>query len=166
MDLSRIESGKLKMRLEPVLLQNLVPETVARLTQKANANGITVTLDVPPDLPPVNGDADRLVQVMVNLVDNAVKYTPSGGSVLVSVREDGPSIRISVADTGLGIPQVDLTRIFERFYRVDKARSRATGGTGLGLSIVKHIVEALGGTISVESEVGRGSTFTITLLKG
>lgn len=165
LDLSRIESGKLKMRREPVLLQNLVPDTVVRLTQKAEANGITLTLDVPPDLPPVNGDPDRLAQVMVNLVDNAVKYTPSGGSVLVSVREEGPSLRISVADTGIGIPNVDLARIFERFYRVDKARSRATGGTGLGLSIVKHIVETLGGTISVDSEVGKGSTFMITLPK-
>ncbi|MFZ5826254.1 MAG: two-component system histidine kinase PnpS [Bacillota bacterium] len=165
LDLSRIESGKLRLKREPVLMQALVPETVSRLAQKAQASNIDLVLEIPADLPPVQGDRDRLAQVLINLVDNAVKYTPTGGQVTVAAREEGRGIQVSVADTGVGIPQPDLARVFERFYRVDKARSRSTGGTGLGLSIVKHIVEAHRGTIRVESEVGQGSTFIFTLPK-
>ncbi|MFZ5817736.1 MAG: two-component system histidine kinase PnpS [Bacillota bacterium] len=165
LDLSRIESGKFRMKREKVELQSLVPETVGRLAQKAETNGIELTMEVPAGLPAIPGDRDRLAQVLINLVDNAVKYTPAGGQVKVTARDEGSQVRISVADTGVGIPQLDLPRIFERFYRVDKARSRATGGTGLGLSIVKHIVEAHRGSITVQSQVGVGSTFTILLPK-
>ncbi len=108
-------------------------------------------------------DPQAVEQILTNLLDNAVKYTTAGGRIGVSTEEDGDFVRVRVRDTGIGIPEDDLARIFERFYRVDKARSRELGGTGLGLSIVKHLVQQLGGEISVESEVGRGSTFSFTL---
>ena len=108
-------------------------------------------------------DEDRLRQIMMNLLSNGINYTPEGGRVTVKVDGDDDHIRIRISDTGIGIPKKDLTRIFERFYRVDKARSRSSGGTGLGLSIVKHLVELHKGTIAVDSTVGAGSTFTIEL---
>ncbi len=121
----------------------------------------------------VVGDADSLEQVLVNLVDNALMYTPEDGRVTIAVElekhegrsddDSGGRVLLSVRDTGIGIPASDLARIFERFYRVDKARSRAQGGTGLGLAIVKHIVENQGGSVSVESEEGKGSAFTVSL---
>jgi two-component system phosphate regulon sensor histidine kinase PhoR len=110
-------------------------------------------------------ERDRVQQAVFNLLDNAVKYTPPGGSVHLSAREADKSLVISVSDTGLGIPKEHLARIFERFYRVDRDRSRELGGTGLGLSIVKHIVEAHRGTVEAQSELGRGSTFTLTFPK-
>jgi len=119
--------------------------------------------EAPDGLPLINGDPDRLVPVLSNLVENAIKYTPAGGRITLSARRDGDGVRIAVADTGAGIPQADLGRIFERFYRVDKARSRAMGGTGLGLSIVRHAVERQGGRIWVESAPGEGSTFRVRL---
>ena len=112
---------------------------------------------------PLRGDRDRLAQVLTNLLDNAVKYTPDGGRVSVALRRDGEAYEMAVSDTGIGIEPQHLDRIFERFYRTDKARSRGMGGTGLGLSIVKHIVQAHGGAVSVESAPGRGSTFRVRL---
>jgi two-component system phosphate regulon sensor histidine kinase PhoR len=165
LDLSRIESGKWKMHKEPVRLRTLATETVGRLASKANDLGVDLRIEIPEALPPVPGDPARLAQVLLNLVDNALKYTHAGGSVTVSTEDAGPFVSVRIADTGTGIPKADLPRIFERFYRVDKARSRATGGTGLGLSIVKHIVDAHGGTISVVSDVGQGAVFTFTLPK-
>jgi two-component system phosphate regulon sensor histidine kinase PhoR len=111
----------------------------------------------------VNADKDSLHQILINLVDNAVKYTPVSGRVTISALEEDGEVAICVSDTGLGIPTADLPRIFERFYRVDKGRSRESGGTGLGLSIVKHLVELHGGKVAVESVSGRGSTFSFTL---
>ena len=108
-------------------------------------------------------DPQALEQILTNLLDNAVKYTDAGGRIGVYVGGDDRWVRVSVSDTGAGIPEEDLGRIFERFYRVDKARSRALGGTGLGLSIVKHLVQSMGGEIAVESEPGKGSTFTFSL---
>ena len=108
-------------------------------------------------------DAAALEQIVTNLLDNAVKYTDAGGRIHVGVEGDERSVRVRVQDTGIGIPEADLGRIFERFYRVDKARSRALGGTGLGLAIVKHIVHSLGGEISVESALGRGTTFSFSV---
>jgi two-component system phosphate regulon sensor histidine kinase PhoR len=125
-----------------------------------------MVIDVQGDIDGVRvlGDEGGLAQVIDNLLDNAIKYTPEGGRITVGVERDGGGrVRLAVQDTGVGIPAPDLPRIFERFYRVDRARSRELGGTGLGLSIVKHIVQALRGTIDVTSEVGRGSRFVVTL---
>lgn len=165
LDLSRIESGKMRMRKEPLDLNALSEETLGRMLGKAHDLGVDLVIEVAEGLPQVPGDPTRLSQVLINLVDNALKYTPPGGRVTVSAADAGPHLSIAVADTGCGIPRADLARIFERFYRVDKARTRSTGGTGLGLSIVKHIVDAHGGSISVESDVGLGATFTFTLPK-
>lgn len=165
LDLSRIESGRWKMKKEPVQLARLAAETIGRLAPKARELGVDLRISVPADLPELPGDPGRLAQVLLNLVDNALKYTPAGGTVTVSAADAGSEVSVSVADTGAGIPKADLPRIFERFYRVDKARTRTTGGTGLGLSIVKHIVDAHGGTIGVVSDAGQGAVFTFTLPK-
>lgn len=165
LDLSRIEGGKWKVKREPVHLYRVATEAVGRLTTKAEGLGVDLRMEVPADLPEIEGDSGRLAQVLLNLVDNALKYTPPGGSVTVSAEDVGKFLRVKVADTGTGIPKADLPRVFERFYRVDKARSRSTGGTGLGLSIVKHIVEAHGGSVGVDSDLGRGATFFFTLPK-
>lgn len=165
LDLSRIEGGRWKVKKEPLHLRQLAEETVGRLASRADGLGVNLHITIDENLPVIQGDVSRLAQVLLNLVDNALKYTPPGGSVTVSAVDTGPSIRVQVTDTGNGIPRADLPRIFERFYRVDKARSRATGGTGLGLSIVKHIVEAHGGTVGVDSDVGKGATFHFTLPK-
>lgn len=165
LDLSRIESGRWKLKKEPVNLAVLAQDTAVRLKPKAGNQGVSLTVDAPADLPMVPGDAHRLAQVLINLVDNALKYTPAGGAVTVTVADAGPLVSVRVTDTGAGIPKADLPRIFERFYRVDKARTRATGGTGLGLAIVKHIVDAHGGTIGVVSDTGQGATFTFSLPK-
>jgi two-component system, OmpR family, sensor histidine kinase SenX3 len=114
----------------------------------------------------VNGDETQLTSMFTNLVDNAVKYTPPGGRVEVTGGFEGSEIVIRISDTGIGIPEGKLPRIFERFYRVDKARSKETGGTGLGLSIVKHVAENHGGRVTVESALGEGSTFTVYLPRG
>ncbi len=165
LDLSRIESGKWQMRKEPVHLATLAAETVGRLATKAESLGVQLEITIADAIAAIPGDPDRLAQVFINLVDNALKYTPRGGRVTVSATDEERTVRVSVADTGTGIPKADLPRIFERFYRVDKARSRSTGGTGLGLSIVKHIIDAHGGTIGVVSDTGKGATFTFTLPK-
>lgn len=162
LDLSRIESGRMRMQPETVHLSSLVTESLAGLHQKAGAQSTHLEIDVPEDLYLI-ADPNRLAQILINLVDNALKYTPVDGFVRVKVAELNEYIRFQVSDTGSGMPKADLPRIFERFYRVDKARTRKTGGTGLGLSIVKHIVEAHGGTIGVESDLGKGTTFTFLL---
>jgi two-component system phosphate regulon sensor histidine kinase PhoR len=130
---------------------------------KANRKQISLNIDVPPRLPPMRGDAGLLRDVLQNLLDNAIQYTPSGGKIHVGAAARDREIVITVADTGIGIPLADQERIFERFYRVDAARSREAGGTGLGLSIAKHIVEVHGGRLLVESEVGVGSKFSFSI---
>ena len=159
--LSDLELGKTSLKKEPVQLVALVDEVLEVLRAKAQHGQVTVTKSIEADLPMLIADGDRLQQVLINLADNAVKYTPAGGHVTLAARAelDGgePSVEISVADTGVVIPAEDLPRLTERFYRVDKARSRELGGTGLGLAIVKHIVQAHGGRLEITSELGTGT---------
>ena len=129
---------------------------------EARKQGVTISCLVPADLPHIRGDRDRIQQVVMNIVSNAVKYNQRGGRVDITGGERGGNIFVTVSDTGLGIPEEDLPRIFERFYRVDKARSREKGGTGLGLAIAKEIIETYGGSISVRSQEGRGTSMTMT----
>jgi two-component system phosphate regulon sensor histidine kinase PhoR len=143
-------------------MDHLLADAVNRFSAQAKMNNITLSLEAPAPIP-LFANHDQLEQVIVNLVDNALKYTPSGGSVHIKGENIAGDICVSVADTGIGIMSQDIPRIFERFYRVDKARSRSSGGTGLGLSIVKHIVEAHGGQVKVESEFNRGSVFSFTI---
>lgn len=162
--LSDIENHRRPFNKEAVDMDTLIGKIEDMFTMMAQERGITLTTSVAADLPPVLGDEDLITQLMINLVENAVKYTPIGGTVEVKAFLDETSqVAVRVADTGVGIREEDLSRIFERFYRVDKARSREQGGTGLGLSIVKHIVETLGGLIEVESQPGTGSIFTVRL---
>ncbi|MGE5506906.1 MAG: two-component system histidine kinase PnpS [Chitinophagales bacterium] len=167
LELSRLESGRLDLRRRPVALSALVDRTVSFYAALAAARQVALAVQLPPDLPPVPGDDDLLEQVLRNLVDNAIKYTPDGGRVCIkaALAETGgrQEVVVQVADTGPGIAPEHLPRLFERFYRVDRARSRALGGTGLGLAIVKHIVERHGGRVWVESAPGQGSTFSFAL---
>jgi two-component system phosphate regulon sensor histidine kinase PhoR len=161
LELSRIESGQAPLRLAPVPVSEVVVPPVDRLRPQAERGGLDLTVLLPPELPMVLADADRARLVLTNLVHNAVKFTPPGGQVTVAARPDGEEVILSVQDTGVGIPADDLPRIFERFYKADRARSG--GGTGLGLAIAKHIVEGHGGRIWVESVEGEGSSFYFTL---
>ncbi len=163
-DLSNIELGKVSLRLQPTPLSETVESVLAIIRPKAEAGEVALTSDVPRDLPLVRADHDRLAQILINLVDNGVKYTPRGGRVTVRARPHGAAmIVVTVADTGVGIPRMELSRVTERFYRVDKARSRELGGTGLGLAIVKHLVLAHGGELAIESEFGQGTEVAFTL---
>jgi two-component system, OmpR family, phosphate regulon sensor histidine kinase PhoR len=163
-DLSNIELGKVTLRRESVRVAEVVASVLAIMGPRAAQTRVAVTANILAALPAVSADRDRLVQVLINLVDNAVKYTPEGGSVTVTAHDVGDgTIEVVVADTGIGIPPADLPRITERFYRVDKARSRELGGTGLGLAIVKHLVVAHGGELRIESEPERGTTVRFTL---
>jgi two-component system phosphate regulon sensor histidine kinase PhoR len=161
LELSRIESGQAPLRLAPVPVSEVVVPPVDRLRPQAERGGLDLTVLLPPELPMVLADADRARLVLTNLVHNAVKFTPPGGQVTVAARPDGEEVILSVQDTGVGIPADDLPRIFERFYKADRARSG--GGTGLGLAIAKHIVQGHGGRIWVESVEGEGSSFYFTL---
>jgi two-component system, OmpR family, phosphate regulon sensor histidine kinase PhoR len=161
LELSRLESGERPPRLERVTPEEVVDDVMGALAPLAHLRGIELTSAV--QAPALETDRDRLRGILENLVENALKYTPSGGHVAVSAAADQDGVRFDVSDDGPGIPPEHVPRIFERFYRVDKARSRELGGTGLGLSIVKHLAESLGGTVSVESEPGRGSRFTVRL---
>jgi two-component system phosphate regulon sensor histidine kinase PhoR len=163
-DLSNIELGKVALRREPVRVDEVVASVVGIIAPRAARAKVDVTSQVPPDLPEIPADRDRLAQILINLVDNAVKYTPEGGSVTVTARRvEASTIEVAVTDTGIGIPPADLPRITERFYRVDRARSRELGGTGLGLAIVKHLVMAHGGQLGIESAQERGTTVRFTL---
>ncbi|MBX7097091.1 MAG: PAS domain-containing protein [Myxococcaceae bacterium] len=163
LDLSRIESKEFKLSPEPLELAAVVRHTLSVHRERADARRMRLTAEVPADLPRLTADRRGLEQVLSNLVENAVKYAGEGGSVVVRGQADGASVRIAVQDSGPGIEQRHLQRIFERFYRVDPGRSRDLGGTGLGLSIVKHLVEAMGGSVTVESTLGRGTTFEVSL---
>jgi len=172
LQLSKIESGQILFKREPLQIQRVVERTLAMIKPLADKKGHRLLSFVAQDLPAVLGDEDRLMQVLSNLLDNAVKYTPGNGTITVAahpVADDlerpmiVTALELSVTDTGLGIPEQDRPRVFERFYRVDKARSREMGGTGLGLAIVKHIVEGLGGRVWVEANAPTGSRFVVRL---
>jgi len=165
LDLSRIESGKMKLALEQCSLEAVVDKVLTGMDKEARKNSVTLKKEVPPRLSKIRIDEAAIAQVLLNLVENAVKYNNAGGGVTIGARETPRSIEVSVSDTGIGIPQEDIPRIFERFYRVDKARSRDLGGTGLGLSIVKHIIQSHHGEVFVESRLDGGSTFRFTLPK-
>jgi len=158
---SELESGRVKLNLQSVALPPLVEKVLADFKARAAARQVTLVSEL-PDLR-VRADAHRLEQVLGNLIDNAIKYGRSEGRVAVTARPDGNQVEVSVEDDGPGIPATALERVFERFYRVDKARSREQGGTGLGLAIVKHIVQNHGGRAWAKSEVGHGATFYFTL---
>ncbi|HED31954.1 MAG TPA: HAMP domain-containing protein [Prosthecochloris aestuarii] len=165
LDLSRIESGKIEYRFGPVSLSDVVDTTLKLFSRSLESKGIRPDVRIPEHLVPVYADRHYLELVIRNLVDNAIKYVADeNGRIRLTAYRDGQKVKLEVEDNGAGIPQKDLDRVFERFYRVDKARSRQIGGTGLGLSIVKHIVLAHNGTIEVRSRLNLGSVFTVTLL--
>ena len=163
LELSKLESNEFKLKRERVELGSVVPIVLALFRERAEKKGVRLAADLPREATAVLGDARALEHVLLNLVDNAVKYCPHGTRIIVKASRHGDRVKLVVADDGPGIPAEHLPRVFERFYRVDAGRSRELGGTGLGLSIVKHMVEAMRGRVSVESEVGRGSTFTVSL---
>jgi two-component system phosphate regulon sensor histidine kinase PhoR len=164
LDLSRIESGSTIQVVDHVDLGQIATESTERLRLFADRQGVALHIDAAPNLPSVRGDPARLGQVFVNLLHNAVKFSPDGGDVTVTVVAAGSAVVSAVADHGVGIPPAAQARIFERFYKVDRARVRGeTGGTGLGLAIARHIVEQHGGTIGVESVEGEGSVFRFSL---
>jgi two-component system phosphate regulon sensor histidine kinase PhoR len=162
-DLSNIELGRIRLRLEPTPIREVVDSVLTIIRPRAEAGGVALAAAMEGEPPPVAADRDRLAQILINLVDNAVKYTPAGGRVTVRAALRDGAVAVAVEDTGIGIPAADLPRITERFYRVDRARSRELGGTGLGLAIVKHLVIAHGGRLAIESVEGRGTTVRFTL---
>lgn len=163
--LSRLDSKKMDMNMVPFSMSEVIENIYNAMIIEVEKHSQHLEYEIADDLPLALGDKERIEQVMVNIVSNSVKYTPDGGDILVSASEDGDMISVKVTDNGMGVPKENLAHIFERFYRVDKARSREQGGTGLGLSIAKEIVETHGGTIDMQSEIGRGTTVTFTLPK-
>ena len=165
LSLARLESGEGVYDHGPLAILPVVSKSIEGARARAEAKGIVTTLDPGPidGTTLVVADDEAVRQILDNLIDNAVKYTGQGGWVRVACDQSPESVSIEVADSGIGIPRADLSRIFERFYRVDKARSRELGGTGLGLSIVKHLVQSIGGTVEVASRVGEGTRFTVGL---
>ena len=161
LDLARIESGQIPMEFNKVNPARLLASVADRMSAQIERAGLTLTMENPADLPDLRANAPRLEQVLVNLVHNAIKFTAPGGGVFLSSFVETGFVRFAVRDNGVGIPEDELERVFERFYKADRARSG--GGTGLGLSIARHIVEAHGGRIWVESIEGRGSTFNFTI---
>jgi signal transduction histidine kinase len=163
LELSRLESGDVPMHRQSVALRPLVERVLSEIEVTRASHGVDLAEEVPGDLPPVYADPERVHQVLFNLLDNAVRFTPSGGRVTVTASRSNGAVGVAVADTGPGIAPEHLPRLFERFYRVDTARSRDDGGTGIGLAIARSVVEAHGGRIWAASDPGRGSTFTFEL---
>ncbi len=165
LNLSRIESGKFKMNLQLCAIAPIIKRVVSGLNKQARDKSITIKTSIPKKPGSLLIDETRIAQVLFNLIDNAIKYTQDGGDISLSVDEKNGFIQVNIADTGCGIAQEHIPRLFERFYRVDKARSRELGGTGLGLAIVKHIIQAHQGEVFVQSTLGQGSVFSFTLPK-
>ena len=161
-ELALAEAGQLKLERQPIHIADILEKAVVLVEPQARKKGVRVECDVPQDLPVVDADAGRMVQVMRNLLNNAITATPPGGEICVTAREIDSIVEVSVRDNGSGIEPEHIPFIFERFYRPDKSRARKTGGAGLGLAIVKQLVEAHGGEIGIQSEVGRGTTVTFT----
>jgi signal transduction histidine kinase len=166
LDLSRIESGHWKPRPEQVRVADAAGEVFGRVATAAKSKSIVLDTNIDPEADTVYADRTALEQILLNLVENALRHTPEGGSITIETRPDDHGVSLLVKDTGSGIPPEHLPRIFERFYRADSGRSRDTGGTGLGLAIVRHLVEAHGGSVRAESEVGAGATIEIFLPDG
>lgn len=163
-ELSRIEGGAISLKLESYDITALIHAVTQRLQPQFDEKTITLVLEIPSKLPLVLVDEDRISQVLINLLGNALQYTPEKGRVTLAARQIGKDLQISIQDTGVGIPAEHLPHLFTRFYRVDKSRSRAGGGSGIGLTIAKHLIEAHGGRIWAESAgTGQGSTFMFTL---
>ncbi len=165
LDLAKIESGKLHLDLKPCSIKSILKRVLVMLDKKIKEKRLKIKIDIPPKTAKVLADKESISQVFLNLIDNAIKYSLEGGTVTISAFEKNNMAYIQIKDQGIGIEQKNIQRIFERFYRVDKGRSRQLGGTGLGLAIVKHIVVAHKGSVAVESKFNYGSTFTFTLLK-
>jgi two-component system, OmpR family, phosphate regulon sensor histidine kinase PhoR len=163
LELSKMDADRIDLELDRLSVSQFVQACLETTQRAAAEKNLDVSVNLRGALPDILADRRRLAEVLQNLLDNAVQYTPSGGRIVVSASSDPEEVTFTVSDTGIGIPQVDQPRIFERFYRVDVARSREVGGTGLGLSIAKHLVEAHRGRIWVESEVGQGSKFHFTV---
>ena len=162
-ELSLAEADDLKLVCQPEDIAALINRTVDSMEAQTATKGVSVSIDLPDRLPLVNIDCSRICQVLRNFLENAVTHTATGGAITVAARQQDNCVEVAVTDTGEGIPAADLANIFERFYRVDKSRTRATGGSGLGLTIARRLVEAHGGTIEVRSEPGRGSRFSFTV---
>jgi two-component system phosphate regulon sensor histidine kinase PhoR len=155
--ISNIEMKQTVLNVEAVLLKSAMTNVLSLVKAKAQSKKIAVDSNLPEDLPPIKADRDKLTQIFVNILDNAIKFTPDGGHVSIDARQSGDFMVISVTDTGIGVPKDEIGRLGERFYRVDKSRSRDLGGTGLGLSIVKHLMIAHGGRMEIESQSGKGT---------
>jgi signal transduction histidine kinase len=165
LDLSKIEAGKMVQYKEPLYLQEVIQRVVELMRAQAENKKIDLQFSPPSKISLIHADRNSMEGIFTNLISNAIKYTPEGGAVFVQLGEEGGFVKASVSDTGIGIKREDLSRIFDKFYRVKSSETRQIVGTGLGLSIVKSIVDAHLGSISVESEEGGGTTFTILLPK-
>jgi signal transduction histidine kinase len=165
LDLSKIEAGKMVQYKEPLLLQEVIQRVVDLMRAEAENKKIDLQFSTPPTLSLINADRNSMEGIFTNLISNAIKYTPEGGKVWIALGEEGGFVKAAISDTGIGIKKEDLRRIFDKFYRVKTTETRQIVGTGLGLSIVKSIVDAHLGSITVESEEGGGTTFTVSLPK-
>ena len=161
LQLSKLDYDKMEWNMKSLNILNIIRDCVVKMEISVKQKSQSLSFEAQGELCEITGDKDRIEQVIINIISNAIKYTPENGSIKVTAGKHEDNVEIRIADTGMGIPKEDLPRLFERFYRVDKARSRAMGGTGLGLSIAKNIVEAHRGSIRIESEYGKGSEVII-----
>ena len=157
LQLSKLDYDKMEWNMKKLNIKNILKDCAQKMEISAKQKNQSITFEADENMPEINGDKDRIEQVFINIISNAIKYTPEGGSIHIRAEVKDTGIEARIKDTGIGIPKEDLPRLFERFYRVDKARSRMMGGTGLGLSIAKNIVEAHKGSIRIESENGKGT---------
>lgn len=159
--LSNLENSKSPHNVKKIIVEETLQEIVQIVQQLADKKNINISTKIITDLPPISFNIDQFKQMLINIIDNAIKYTPEDGAIDIIAKRQENNIVIEIRDNGIGIPKEDLPRLFERFYRVDKARSRTAGGTGLGLAIVKHILQSMNGQIRLESELGKGTSFIL-----